>query len=230
VREWLLAGCAVALALSGAPATVSHFHGFFSIPNLTPFSDLSGEFRTYSTAGAIDTTTHFFKTSAQTGDAASLAISQAMRGRSRLRTPSKRFDTADDTDPIFRPLDGATGTTEDVSTTEARCKAYTLLLRKGLIRIGIEAPYGADFQVIDVDNPYSKVARDKTDLSMYRRPLPATNLGFLSALTFDGRESIKDPQTGLLDLVASPKHQAMDATTDHAQGVAPTDEQLYAEC
>ena len=60
---------------------------------------------------------------------------------------------------------------------------------------------------------------------MYRRPLPATNLRFLSAIMFDGREST--PATGTTkisyanypdSLVADLKHQAVDATTDHAQG------------
>jgi hypothetical protein len=63
---------------------------------------------------------------------------------------------------------------------------------------------------------------------MYRRPLPATNLRFLSTVMSDGRES--SPQTGTqkityatnpADLLADLAHQAIDATTGHAQAVAP---------
>jgi hypothetical protein len=47
---------------------------------------------------------------------------------------------------------------------------------------------------------------------MYRRPLPSTNLGFLSAVMWDGRES-SATTTILQDLA----QQADDATTGHAQ-------------
>jgi hypothetical protein len=57
---------------------------------------------------------------------------------------------------------------------------------------------------------------------MYRRPLPATNLKFLSAVMFDGRESSTQtgttPVTGTAALLSDLAHQAMDATTGHAQG------------
>ena len=63
---------------------------------------------------------------------------------------------------------------------------------------------------------------------MYRRPLPATNLNFLTALMWDGRESATQtgttpigsanyPQALLSDLA----HQAVDATTGHVQGPLP---------
>jgi hypothetical protein len=63
---------------------------------------------------------------------------------------------------------------------------------------------------------------------MYRRPLPSTNLKFLSTLMWDGRES--SPQTGTQkityatnpgDLLADLAHQAIDATTIHAQAATP---------
>ena len=66
---------------------------------------------------------------------------------------------------------------------------------------------------------------------MYRRPLPTTNLGFLSTLMWDGREStppstqkITYPNTG--QLLADLAHQAMYATTGHAQGAVPTPAQV----
>ena len=62
---------------------------------------------------------------------------------------------------------------------------------------------------------------------MYRRPLPATNLAFLSTVMWDGREStppttqkITYPNTG--QLLADLAQQAIDATTGHAQGATPT--------
>ena len=57
-------------------------------------------------------------------------------------------------------------------------------------------------------------------ISVYRRPLPTTNLGFLSAVMFDGRETIvplTSSTTFLANLTTDLKHQAMDATTAHAR-------------
>jgi cytochrome c peroxidase len=50
------------------------------------------------------------------------------------------------------------------------------------------------------------------DASLYRRPLPSTNLPFLSAVMWDGREST--PTTTILQDLA---HQGNDATRGHAQ-------------
>jgi hypothetical protein len=63
---------------------------------------------------------------------------------------------------------------------------------------------------------------------MFRRPLPATNLKFLSTVMFDCRES--PPQTGTQkiiyattpgDLQADLAHQTLEATTGHAQAATP---------
>jgi hypothetical protein len=91
-------------------------------------------------------------------------------------------------------------------------------------------PAGAEFTVENVSNPYG--CGDKTTVSVYRRPLPTTNLKFLSTLMFDGRESTPpstqkitypDPDSALLADLA---HQAVDATTGHAQGGVPTAAQV----
>ena len=133
-----------------------------------------------------------------------------------------RFAGSDGTDPIFRLVDGATCPTANVSTLQAKRQAYTLLIEKGLIRIGLPLPSGVQFEVTSVDDPYSCNTNPVTGLtspttgivSVYRRPLPSTNLGFLSTVMFDGREP---------NLTS----QAKDATLGHAQAnAAPTDAQL----
>src|SRR6185503_6203974 len=48
--------------------------------------------------------------------------------------------------------------------------------------------------------------------SLYRRPLPSTNLAFLSAVMWDGRQS--PPGSTILENLAK---QADDATTEHAE-------------
>ncbi len=78
----------------------------------------------------------------------------------------------------------------DVSTRQAREKAYGMLLSKGLIRIGIGIPAGAEFELVKVDDPYGFASA--AELSLFRRPLASTNLRFLSTVMWDGRETFRD--------------------------------------
>ncbi len=127
-----------------------------------------------------------------------------------------RFYASFGTDPIFRLVDGATCPTDDVSSFGAKHEAYGLLLSKGLIRIGLPVPATAQFRIASVDDPYNCNTNPATGLtspttgivSVYRRPLPATNLGFLSAIMWDGREPTF-------------QQQAIDATLGHAQATTP---------
>ena len=57
----------------------------------------------------------------------------------------------------------------------------------------------------------------------------ATNLDFLSAVMWDGRETAKDPNTGYIDLTQSLTHQATDASLGHDQATNPPTAQQLAE-
>src|SRR5262245_8983138 len=130
-----------------------------------------------------------------------------------------RFDRTNGLDPIFRPNDGSNCERADVSTVGTRRRAFSLLLAKGLIRVALEVPARAEFDIVGVDDPYDCGA-PLTAASMYRRPLPTTNLKFLSAVMWDGRQS----KPGLIrDGLAS---QVVDAVTVHAQGAPPTPAQV----
>lgn len=121
-----------------------------------------------------------------------------------------RFAATHGTDPLFRTNDGSVSPLADVSTEQARRDAYALLLSKGLIRVGIGIPAGAEFRLAAVDDPYGYASA--AELSLFRRPLPSTNTAFLSAVMWDGREST-DPHALDHDLT----QQASDATFGHAQ-------------
>jgi hypothetical protein len=168
-----------------------------------------------ATVGNVDLSNPFFKNLGTNGRTCATChqFSDAMSV-----TPPHiraRFLTSGGTDPIFRPVDGANCDNLDVSTWDARRSAYSLLLNKGLIRVALPVPANAEFTVIAVDNPYG--CSNTTTLSMYRRPLPTTNLRFLTTVMWDGRESIAGNT-----LQQNLMHQANDATTIHAQG-APID-------
>ena len=88
-----------------------------------------------------------------------------------------RFLLTAGNDPIFRTNDGSNCDQNiSVSTLQGRAKAYSLLISRGLIRIALSPPAGAEFTVTDVENPYG--CGSTQTLSMYRRPLPSTNLRF----------------------------------------------------
>jgi cytochrome c peroxidase len=129
-------------------------------------------------------------------------------------TPSavqRRFDDTEGLDPIFRANDGATSPQADVSTIAARRAAYSMLLSKGLIRVGLPIPANAEFELAEVDDPYGFATA--AELSLFRRPLPSTNLRFLTTVMWDGRESSTEET-----IPASLAHQANAATVGHAEG------------
>jgi hypothetical protein len=140
----------------------------------------------------------------------------------------ERFERTGGLDPIFRTNDGSNCAGADVSSLEARRRAFSLLLDKGLIRIGLGVPARTEFDITEVDDPY-RCGGPSTSLrsgpllaaSLYRRPLPAANLKFLSAVMWDGRHST--PGQAIRDgLIA----QVVDAVTGHAAGAPPAPEQV----
>ena len=172
-----LAGlAALALVLGGAVAAT----GFIAEGGGEP---PTGVVRTVSTSGGIDASNPFFQTLGTNGRSCS---SCHPAGGGWTVTPPlarARFAATGGLDPIFRSSDGATCPTADVSTVEARRGAYRLLLTKGLIRVALRVPAEAEFRVLEVENPYG--CRDALGLSLYRRPLPATNLRFLTTVMWD---------------------------------------------
>jgi len=198
------------------------------IPNGTFFANPTGASETYSTAnGGIDLTGPFFQSLGTNGRSCG-SCHQPSDGMSiSAANVQQRFVNTQGLDPIFRPNDGSNCNHNiDVSTVAGRSAAYSLLRTRGLIRIAIAVPATADYQVASVNNPYG--CNESDVISMYRRPLPSTNLGFLSAVMFDGRESSPLagtkkityvlPPHNLDNLLSDLAHQSVDATTGHAQG------------
>jgi hypothetical protein len=180
--------------------------------NELTFADGAGLQRTITTADAFDLTNPFFQDLGTNGRTC-LTCHQPDQGWTV--TPARIRDRFEDTrgrDPIFRTNDGSNCEGADVSTLARRRAAFSLLLDKGLIRVGLDVPANAEFTITDVDDPYFCGAA-LSGASMYRRPLPSTNLGFLSTVMWDGRETVKG-QAIRADLAS----QANDATTGHAQG------------
>ena len=113
---------------------------------------------------------------------------------------------------LFRPVDGAVTPYADVRTMAGRRQAYALLLERGLIRVGLPMPAGAKFSLVRVYDPYGYATA--AELSLFRRPLPSTNLQYLRTVMWDGRES-----PGGRSIHADLMSQANDATVGHAQSL-----------
>ncbi len=184
-----------------------------SLPNPLNMRDRTGYLGTYSSSGTLDFSGPYFQslgTNGRTCNTCHVATQGWTVSPPQIR---ERFDTSQGTDPIFRPVDGAVCPSAEVSTLEARRSAYQLLLEKGLIRISIAVPATAEFQITNIQDPYNCPQTTTSQPAMYRRPLPSTNLPFLTAIMWDGREP-------------SLESQATDAIMGHEQGAAPTPEQL----
>ena len=214
----LLAGC-----VGGAPPEEASFQSALAQaqkpPSLTDeMPSPTGRFQTFAKTGSIDQTNPFFL-SLGTNGRSCVSCHQPQDGWTV--TPPHilaRFNatTPKGTDPIFRTNDGSNSPLADVSTEAARQAAYSMLLTKGLIRVGIGIPANAEFTLDAVDDPYGYASA--RELSLFRRPLPSTNLGFLSTVMWDGRETFAG-QTIDFDLM----DQSNGATLGHAQAAAAID-------
>ena len=222
LKVWVLGGLLV-----GAAGTVAMAESGF-LPNLFPFSDPTGKLQTFSTTGKVDLTGPFFQDLGKKNGRSCASCHQPGEAWSvSAAGVAQRFEATQGLDPIFRKNDGSNCNHNiDETTLEGRRQAYSLLISRGLIRVALPVPAGAEFEVVSVSNPYG--CNETSTLSMYRRPLPSANLRFLSTLMWDGRES--STQTGTTpiafptnpqDLLSNLRHQSVDATIGHAE--APTE-------
>ncbi len=185
-----------------------------TVPNDQQYANSLGMVATYDTAGAIDLGGPFFQSLGSNGRSCA-SCHQLDQGLSI--TPSSiqaRFTATRGLDPLFATVDGSNSPSADVSTLTARRAAFSMLLDKGLIRIGLPIPATAEFTLSAVDDPYHFASASQ--LSLFRRPLPTTNLGFLATVMWDGRETFAGStiDADLLD-------QASAATLTHAQATTP---------
>jgi cytochrome c peroxidase len=194
-------------------------------------ADRAGATETFNVNGRTDTRGAFFQGLGTNGRSCSTChlADQAMS----ISPPQiqQRFLQTRGRDPLFAAVDGA-------NCANARlgdAAAHSLLLSHGLIRIALPVPANAQFAVTVVHDPYGCAlvsGPNGLTLSTYRRPLPSTNLGFLTTMMWDGRESpaaspLNNKNTISANLNIDLKQQAKDAVATHAQGTkVPSDAQL----
>jgi cytochrome c peroxidase len=225
VRQRLTAA-AVILLFAGAgvtPTQAANNPSSHASPLTT--ADPSGTLQTNAPGGSIDTNNAFFKGFGTNGRSCDSCHRQAQGWSITPDELRQRFNKTNGNDPVFALVDGANSPLADVSSVYARRNAYSMLLSRGLIRVGMPLPANAEFRLTKVDDPYGYASA--RDMSLFRRPLPSTNLIWLTAVMWDGRETntpFKPPMDAGIDhedLLESFASQARDAITGHEQASAP---------
>lgn len=200
------------------------------IRNLQPYPNDSGFMATFSLDGRIDRKNPFFKSLGTNGRTCETCHNAAEAFSITPRSIRERFERTNGRDPLFASVDGA----NCANAKRSDRKAHSLLLGHGLIRVAQVVPANAQFQISVVHDPYgcALVSDPQTGglvASIYRRPLPTTNISFLSTIMWDGRETVAPLNNGdtfLANLRAGLMHQVISATTIHAEGVAPDAAQI----
>jgi cytochrome c peroxidase len=199
-------GTVMAAAIgAGRPARAEAAGGHMLV-----YNNAAGLMGTYSVNGDIDTQNPFFQNLGTNGRTCVSCHTPSSAWGMSTAYVQQTFVASHGTDPLFSNNDGSVCEGDPAQTFDAKKKAYALLLDRGLIRVGLNVPSGAEFIIDGVRDP-NNCGPASTDTSLYRRPLPAANLKFLSAVMWDGRES-SSTTTIEQDLI----QQAKDATRGHA--------------
>jgi alpha-tubulin suppressor-like RCC1 family protein/cytochrome c peroxidase len=188
-------------------------------------TDATGQLETVSSTGGIPHTGAFFQSLGTNGRTCATCHILAQGFSFTPAQAAAVMNATQGLDPLFAPVDGTNSPNADRSTFEARQAASSMLLQFGDIRVGLGMPAQAEFTLTAINDPYGFAT--SSQLSLFRRPLPATNLPFETTIMWDGRETIQPMTTGntvaqnQAALVANLTQQALDATTGHAQATVP---------
>jgi hypothetical protein len=124
-----------------------------------------------------------------------------------------KFLFSQGTDPIFNLLD-ADSPTADVSTPQARFRAYSML-RKGLFRRGGNVPANAEYEIIAIDDPLG-TGGSLTRFQAFRRPLATANFHIARSVGWQDQDGNGSP-----DIHVGLTSQAANNITGAQQGTPP---------
>jgi cytochrome c peroxidase len=190
------------------------------IKNNKRFENSFGASTTWSTLGFVDLRTAFDEDLGANGRTCGSCHKPGEGMAVSAESVRAVFEATSGLDPIFRTNDGSNSPDADVSTLYARRAAYSMLLSRGVIRVGLPIPAGAEFELVAVDDPYGFASAN--ELSLFRRPLPSANLTLIPRVMWDGRV-IAETIPAALAL------QSNGATQGHAARPDPIDEATRQE-
>src|SRR5688572_30473848 len=144
-------GISVASAMSsGLPASAASAE---DAPRQIVSRNSSGQLRTIDLTGGPDVDNAFFQ---DLGTNGRRCVTCHQPSEAWTITPEgvqARFVDSAGTDPIFRTNDGSNCEGALFSTADEQRAAYSLLLTRGLIRVGLDVPPGAEFVIDGVADP-----------------------------------------------------------------------------
>lgn len=189
------------------------------------FTDPTGVLGVVNINGTTNTAGAFFQSLGTNGRSCASCHVASQAFSFSAAAAQARFEQSAGQDPLFAAVDGA----NCPGAAQGDRSERSLILQAGLIRIALPTPANAQFTISVVHDPYGcAITPDPKGgapvVSVYRRPLPTTNLKFLSTVMFDGRETLaplNNPGTFTTNLIADLTHQATDATLGHAQAAQP---------
>ena len=216
----LAASLLVVGGASAQPADAPAANMLGTLPNPT------GAARTFTPNGSIDLNNPFFQSTIGMNGQSCGTCHLATDGWT-ISTASVRalFESSDGLAPLFRVNDTANSPNADVFALDARRAAYSLILNRGVVRIGLAMPANAEFTLEDIQDPYGYASAK--ELSLFRRPLPTTNMHFLSAVNWDGRASLADLQGQARGVVTKLLQSQMPPGRDQLDAIVAFETSLY---
>jgi hypothetical protein len=159
----ILCPCVLAAILStaGRPAAAAG-----ADPETIESQDPSGQLRTLNVNGTFDLDNPFFQ---DLGTNGRRCVTCHQPGAAWSITPAnvqERFRESRGTDPIFTNNDGSNCEGAVSHSLAEKRAAYGLLLTRGLIRVGLDVPPGAEFVIESVSDP-NQCGPASRDASVY---------------------------------------------------------------
>jgi cytochrome c peroxidase len=169
-----------------------------SLPNNHPERNPGGKSATFSTEGSVNLAGEFFQAQGTNGRSCASCHVPEEAWSITPGTLQQLFDETGGTHPVFNLLD-ADNPNVDVSTPEARLKAYSMLLSRGLFRRGGAPRPNSEWELVAAEDPHGYA--NLTRLVQWRRAMPTINFAQGSAtVNWDGGNSVGgDQHAGLVN-------------------------------
>jgi cytochrome c peroxidase len=150
-----------------------------SIPNNYPLRNPGGEAATFSAKDSVNLTGEYFKAQGTNGQSCATCHIPEEAWSITPATLQRLFDETDGKHPIFNLLDADNPDTANISTTEGRRAAYSMLLSHGVFRRGGAPRPNSEWELIAVDDPHGYANLNR--LVHWRRAMPTINFPIGSA-------------------------------------------------
>ena len=175
-----------------------------------------GKAATFSTRGSVDLTGEYFQAQGTNGRSCASCHVPEEAWSITPGTLQQFFDETGGTHPVFNPLD-ADNPNADLSTPEARLKAYSMLLSRGVFRRGGAPRPNSEWELVAAEDPHGFA--NLTRLVHWRRSMPTANFASGSAtVNWDGGNSVS--VGGVQDQHAGLVNQATRNVTGGQQGAS----------